>query len=379
MRIKVLGSILWITGILLAGQPVFAEANGTISGNVVNGSPGAEIDGSLNVTLEAYDRNNRQLATIGGESDEDGRYLFTAIDTDATITYYVAAEYKGIVYYSEALLFSGEATSIEYDVNVYEQTDSDAAISVALSHTIITGEAEGLSITEFFIIENSGDYSYIGSGEVIGTAPLTMLFPIPDIAQAIEVGGEIAGQVTFTSQGLVYSGAIRPGYMTATYTYHLHDLGSKYTLDRLVSYPMTRYELLVQGVDKLSAEPLVRQEPLIIENVSYQYFTASGISAWQTVLIEIPFGAGSTQIALVIGGALIVAVAAFVLISRRNTDTQVRAHVGGDSYATVLRRIARLDDEYEAGEINETDYRSARAVLKEKAMRLKNGGRQEGE
>jgi hypothetical protein len=360
--------MLLVIGLMTSGHPVFGEENGTISGKVVNGSPGAEIDEVPAVTLEAYSPGNPQPVVIQGVTDEEGNYRFTSLDTDSNISYYIAAEYKGAIYYSEELNYSGESPDIESDITVYEQTESDTDISIALSHTIITTESEGIVVTEFFIIENTGDYSFIGSGTVIGTSSLTMLFPMPDIAQGIEVGGDIAGQVTFTNQGLVYSGAIRPGFMTATYSYHLHELGSKYSLQRNIAYPQARYELLVQGIDNLSADPLTRQDPLVIENVSYQYYTATAIPAGQIVEIELSLGTDGTQIILVVGGALILAIAGFILISRQNRKGQAVVRDSGDDYTSLLNRIARLDDQYEAGDIAETDYQAKRDALKKAAL-----------
>ncbi|MDV2990321.1 MAG: hypothetical protein P3T54_09295 [Dehalogenimonas sp.] len=361
--------VFFVAFVLSFNQVAAAEADGVITGQLINGSLNGEPAGALGLILEAYGAGAVEPVATAAVAGSDGSFEFTGLNTDSSITYYVAAEYLGVTYYSEPINFPTDVVVVEAEVPVYETTELDDAVSIALSHTIISLEEDGLGFTEFFIIENKGDRTYVGSGQVIGTAAVTLVLPLPNDAEHIEIGAEIADTVVFTNAGLVYSGPIKPGYTPATYSYHIHTSQSQYLFSRQVDYTQDRYELLVQGTDKINAPLLTRNETLVIENVAYQYFSGSAISGGEVLSIQLDgLKTNPAQTILWVGGVLVLLVAGFVLLMRRGGRGRVA--VNGNEREQLLIQIARLDDEYESGNIEEGEYRTKRAELKNAVLTM---------
>ncbi|MGI2335097.1 MAG: hypothetical protein ACRKGH_00390 [Dehalogenimonas sp.] len=355
---------------LLSFHPLTAaEADGSITGQVINGSPNGGPVEELSLILEGYAANANEPIITETVADGDGNFTFTGLNTDPAITYYVTAEYLGITYYSEAINYPAAITDISVELLIYETTQSNDGITIALSHTIIYLEDDGLSFTEFFIIENSGNNTFIGSGQVVDTSPVTLMFPIPSEAEHIEIGEEIAGNVVFTNAGLVYTGPVRPGYTPATYSYYIHNTQAQFIFNRQLEYPQASYELLVQGFEKIIAPQLTRNEPLVIEDVTYEYFSGTNIASGEALSIELSgLRSNTVQTVLWVGGALVLLVAGFVFLLRRGGGSNTSDEP--DRREELLLQIARLDDEYESGDIDETEYRTQRSELKNAILKM---------
>lgn len=354
--------------------PVAAENDGTISGQLSNASPGGETPVIAEVFLELYTPESDEPETQTSPVDDEAGFVFHNLDTNSSYTYYVGVEYLGITYYSKALSFTEENLELSAEVNVYETTDDASEISIALSHTIITVDAEGLSVTEFFILNNSGEYTYTGSDSVpvLGDEKVTALLPIPAEAEHLQLGPEMGDNALFTDSGLAYSAPIIPGYTPVTYSYHIHTSESRYSFKREVEFPQDKYEFLVQGAKNIDAPQLNQNEPLVIEEASYDYFTGSGIAAGEELVMELSgFNSGETNPVLLVFGAIILMLALFIFAVSRGKGKTGNGEEAVVSEDKLLQRIARLDDEYEDGEIAEDRYRQKREELKQAILRLR--------
>jgi len=356
----------------LATPLAAAESDGVISGQVVNGSPGGGVTANLELTLEALAANATEPVVTPGQADDEGNFSFTGLNTDTSYTYFVTATYLDITYYSQPVTFAAEETAKTTEVDVYETTEGDADLSIALSHTIILADTDGLSITEFFIFQNGGGYTYIGSEEALNGARITALLPIPSTASNIQLGSEVGDNAIFTDQGLAYIAPIIPGYTQVTYAYRIDGTMSEYTFTRRLEITQSIYEFLVQGAGQIESQELTRENSLTIQDVTYDYFSGESVPAGQTVTVQLsglPQDTSQQTVLwvlvtlIVLGGGL-----AFFL---RRGGRRMAPEARGGQEEQLLSQIARLDDEFEAGEIDEEDYRLKRSRLKNSLVRMR--------
>ncbi len=346
-----------------------AESDGVISGQIVNSSLGDAPVGDMEIRLEAYATGVTEPVITQSRADTEGNFSFTGLNTGSSYSYYVSARYLGIDYYSLAVTFADGQTTATTEVQVFETSESDTGLSIALSHTIIEVDSDGLSVTEFFIIQNTGDRTWIGTQESQAGARITAILPMPPAATSIQLGSDIGDNAIFTNQGLVYLAPIIPGYTQISYAYRLTNVESEYTFKRQVAYVQAIYEFLVQGAGGVESLQLTKEAPLTIEGIPYDYFSGESISAGQLVTVQIsglPQDTGRQTVLWVLL-ALVVLGAAFALmlrLSRRRT-----APVTERGQEQLLVQIARLDDDFESGLIDEESYRSKRNELKNRAIR----------
>ncbi len=352
--------------------PLAAEtSDGVISGKIVNGSPEGGSTANLEITLETYIGSAAEPSITQGQTDADGNFTFTGLSPDATNTFLVTATYLGIKYYSLPVNFAQGETAKTTEIEVYETSESDAGLIIALSHTIIEVDTDGLSITEFFIFQNTGDRTWVGSQESQAGARITAILPMPPAASSIQLGSEVGDNAIFTDQGLVYVAPIIPGYTQITYAYRLSNVKSEYTFNRQVEYVQSIYEFLVQGAGQVESLQLTKEAPLTIEGIPYDYFSGESISAGQLVTVQISGLPQDTsrQTVLWVLLTLVVLGGAFALmlrLSRRRTSPVTE---GGQEQ--LLVQIARLDDDFESGMIDEESYRLKRNDLKNRVIRAR--------
>ena len=355
----------------LATSVAAAESDGTISGQVVNGTPDGIVPANLNITLETYLSNTEPQVTPG-QADAQGNFTFEGLNTDPTYTYQVVASYLGIEYRSQPVVFTEGETAMTTETSIYEKTESDEAISIALSHTIIYAEAQELLVTELFIFGNTGSLTYTGSEEALDGIKMTVRLPIPSEAADIQLDPEIVDHVIFTDNGLVFTAPILPGYTQVTYGYRLTNSSKDYTLNRTVAYTQSIYELLVQGAEQVDSEQLDKEDQLVIEGITYEYLTGESFPGGQAIAIKLSGLPQDTsqQTILWVVITLLVLGSAFVFMLRRGGRRPAVTGDDGQEQQRILAEIARLDDEFEGGDIPEEMYRQQRSELKSRFLEL---------
>jgi hypothetical protein len=355
----------------LATPVTAAESDGTISGQVVNGTPDGIVPVNLDIALETY-ISNTEPQVAPGQADAQGNFIFKGLNTNPTYTYQVVVSYLGIEYRSQPVVFTEGETARMTETSIYEKTESDEAISIALSHTIMYAEAQELLVTELFIFGNTGNLTYTGSEEVLDSIKMTVRLPIPREAADIQLDPELMDYVVFTDNGLAFTAPILPGYTQVTYSYRLANSSKDYTFNRTIAYTQSIYELLVQGAEQVDSEQLDREEQLVIEGIAYEYLTSESFPGGQVMVIKLSGLPQNTsqQTILWLLITLLVLGSVFVFMLRRGGRRPVVAGDNRLEQQRILAKIARLDDEFEGGDIPKEMYRQQRSELKSRLLEL---------
>ncbi len=172
--------LLVVLALSLPSAALAAEGSqGVIQGQLVNGTADGSSVGGIEVLLEPY-VNNSQSDSVTAMTDDDGRFVFEALTTDASHVYHLSLWFQETEYFGEAISFAEGETLAETQIMVYDATATDENIVVTNSHTIVDVEVGGLRFTEVYALLNQGDRSYVGSVAVAEDAKATLAFPLPE-------------------------------------------------------------------------------------------------------------------------------------------------------------------------------------------------------
>ena len=134
-----------------------------ISGQVSNGTPGANLPQAATLFLQFYD-GSQVGSEYSTEMEPDGSFSFTDLDSEVGSSFIVFTEYLGVFYNSvESQLLSADNPPV--DLVIYETTDDPADIMISSLYLLIypSLDEDIYQITEVYKVENSGQRTYIGS------------------------------------------------------------------------------------------------------------------------------------------------------------------------------------------------------------------------
>ncbi|MEW6568417.1 MAG: c-type cytochrome [Chloroflexota bacterium] len=353
-------------------QPSPATSLATVRGQVVNGTTGGAIPAGLEITLHGLE-GSKEVFNRTGRADADGNFRFDGLEAAAGRLYYVSAEYGGVTFESSGAHFLPDNPApLELPLVVYEATSDLSAARVAQLHLIfLTPRENVMNATEVWVFSNLGDRVVVpDEGAWLLDAVL------PEGAQVLEVSGTSAGdRFAQTARGFTFSTPLIPGEGTAqaAVIFSLPFSGSM-ELSQPMSLTADSAVILIQegGLRARGAGLADAGTASMAGTVLHQYVAGPfqpGESLTLTLSARRPF-----PWPLVIGGAALLAATAaaglwWLRLRRRATGPSTAgSEREADLKETLLRALADLDDAFEAGELEEDDYRARRQDLKRQLM-----------
>lgn len=367
-------ALLVMIFILSLSAPVWAAeaGSGVIEGRIVNGTQGGGSVADQVITLKTY-LSDAEKGSATTKTDTEGRFAFAGlVTTDTNYSYDVTVTFQEADYTSERLSFNAGELSKSTELTVYDSTTSDEAVKVAAAHTIIYVGQGSLEVIEFFFFSNESDRTYIGSGEITATGKRrTLMLPLPEKSTDLQYGGELMTCCVVPDKEAFWDTMpVLPGSKEIAYSYQVSYSRGEYTYSRMVNYPMSGFNLLVQGENvAVASDQLVTEGPVDIEGSQFQNLSGGGFVQGDVLVAQL---SGLPQVAnrgimLWIALTLIVlaGIFGFVYLRRKGRLQPVKA---GDSLEQrrqgLLAELAQMDDDFEGGKIAERDYRRLRAEKK---------------
>ena len=165
MRIRKTFISLLLLSIFLSstGFTAAQQSSVQISGQVSNGTPGANLPQAATLFLQFYD-GSQVGSEYSTEMELDGSFSFSDLDSEVGSSFVVFTEYLGVFYNSvESQLLSADNPPV--DLVIYETTDDPADIMISSLYLLIypSLDEDIYQITEVYKVENSGQRTYIGS------------------------------------------------------------------------------------------------------------------------------------------------------------------------------------------------------------------------
>lgn len=373
-----------------AYEPITFE--GIIVGQVQNVTSGQPV-GAVEVRLRRW-REEAELPPLTVQADADGSFRFEGLDTRSHTFYRAEVTYSGAPFPGDFLSFEPGVAQLSLPVNVYETTTSDEAISVGRFHFIAFGDQPGLfSVLELYQFSNLGDRAYVGTVNEAGLRE-TVRMALP--AGALDVSmqmGTLGVDFLETDEGLVATSLIVPGVETfeAAFIYVVPYSGATLDLDHPLYYDTASVNGLLLDVGaKLESDALVFGGERTAQGQTFLQYTAQNLKAGETLPIRLAdldkigfastpdatassavmpsTGLRQTALLWMVLGLGAVAVAFGMAYPWLRPRLVGEAPAGEGDLARERQRLlftlARLDQTYEAGELNETVYRRVRARRK---------------
>ncbi len=350
------------------------ESAARVTGAVTNGTAGAVVPADLTMTLHGFDNFNAVLTattTVG----VSGAFIFEDVPHVPGRQFILSTEYGGVNYGSEVFTFD-DGPAVETTVTLYEPTSDASVLRVESMHVFFDFSAAGTTVGELYLFANDGDRTYAPAGGQ------TLQFPLPSGASDVAVqGGEEGVDFFHTADGLAVAAPIRPGPNSARILLSFHlPYDRRLDFAQKVLYPVSALNVLLpEGGVQLRGGNLQDRGVQDIQGNSFRTYDASGVAAGEMVSFQLsgrPASAASGPSLLtasdpasfVIGLgalALVLAGAGTWWFRRLRTPEAEPA-----SREDLLQAIADLDDDFEAGDIGEGEYRRERARLKTKLSKL---------
>lgn len=367
------------------------QRNGMLSGQVVNATAGRP-QGNLDVTLYAF-QDGAEVESRTGQADSEGNFTFEDLATDPGIVYVVEGQYGRVSYISDPSSFAADANQQTLDLEVYETTTSAESVSLSRLNHLVSVTPDAVRMVQVFVISNDSDKTYVGKNDQ------TFAFALPESATNVSFQNDFSNsRFVESDEGYITAEPIVPGEdgLIIAAVYDLPYSGDTLEVEVPVPAKVDSINVLVEtqpGLDMQSPQ-LQFIETRQLQNSEFATYGGQNLAEGEMLTLEfsglssiafeqtpsnIPPGAVAATPPLVdqetlrwavlgLGGlALLVAGGLYPYLRPRLASTpDPAAH-----RRRLLLLLARLDDAFEAGEIDEQVYRQSRARYKAELINLR--------
>ncbi len=355
----------------LPSSPEGPSAPFTIQGTILNGTAGASVSDNLSMTLYIlpHQGNDQNMITHTFQSGVGGRYSITTTEVTSSSLVAVGIDYKDLSFFSDVGAYQPPAVTLP--ITIYESTPDAGKVNVDTLHIIVTPGADGLDVSEIYVLSNTGDRFVAGFGTPV------MHFALPADATNLQIAPEMQSVLKRTGDGLDYFAGIPVGPQAEQIVFQYTLPTGATAIGRPIYHPVNSVNLLVQGDPNkttVSSDQLVAQGAQVIQGTSYQQFTATDLKAGQTLTAAINPAAPPLDWRILLGIALVIVGVVGIVIWQRSQRKQVAVATVDQRLEiqkeALIDQIAALDDDFTAGQIDEVSYKAQRAKLKEKLMKV---------
>lgn len=361
--------------------------NGALTGQVINAATGQPV-GNIEVTLHAF-QNGTQIDTMTGQADENGNFTFYKLLTDHTIFYVVQGIYQDVVYVSQDPgMFLPDSNQVNLNLEVYDTTTNPENIAVTQLHYLVSFNPGVVNVLQIYIVGNSGNKTFIGEDGK------TFAFALPKNAADVSFQNDSEGRFIQTDSGYVDTEPVVPGEegLTIAAIYNIPFDSDELNIEFPLPADVKSMDVMMteQGAT-LTSDQVDFSDSRDFQGTSFSVFSRKNLTKGETISLKLsglnnlefapaaPNGsmAGASVPAdtawfnqnyarwVVLGLGLIAVVVAVVVYPTRRPQL---ATPTTDSPETrrqkLLLTLARLDEVYENGELDEEVYTRARAKYK---------------
>ena len=368
------------------------KTDGILTGQVINGTTNQPV-GNLEVTLHGF-QNNTEVISQTIQADAQGQFRFENLSTEHSILYLVESTYEDVVYVTnQPGTFTPGTNEANLDLSVYEPTTDDQAIKITQLHYLLSFMPQAVNAVQIFVIGNDGNRAYVGQNGQ------TFAVPVPSDATAVRFENDPAGtRFVKTDAGYADTEPIVPGPEGSSIIVSYEIPYDSDSLQIGLPLPADTAALNVlmsnQGA-KLSSPQLQFVENRQVQGSEFAIFNGGQMAKGDTLTLQLTgldnlqFSADSTMpgatvaaplvdqslwrwIIVALGGLAIVGVAVGYPLLRPQLTHQADLFDADPELhrQKLLLMLARLDEAFEAGQLDEQVYRQARARYKAELVEL---------
>jgi len=282
--------------------------------------------------------------------------------------YFAAALHHGIAYFSSPLR-GARANADDAEITVFDTTSAPIRLTVQGHHLVVSAPKPdgGRDIVEVYELSNDTTVTAVGRDSL---APVWSA-PIPREATNFVAGQGDVPPATLEHRGdrVTLAAAFGPGVKQLSYSYTLPPRAFPLTLT--FEHATGVFEVLLEEPGAQARAPLLRSMgEVTTQGRAFKRFLAQGPAEGATVRIDVPTTSATTRTRVLVGVAIVIALAmvgALVRALRRRAPDAVTPSGGMDESAgTLAAAIAALDARHEAGDasLDAAQYERERAALK---------------
>jgi 5-hydroxyisourate hydrolase-like protein (transthyretin family) len=380
---------------------------GHIYGQLLDGTKKKAPVAGQSVTLQmAQGNNSSDLTKV--TTDAQGRYSFTGLNTDKTISYAVYTLYQGAQYFSD-LINLGSKPAQQVNLTIYDATTSISNIAIVQASVLIEkADAQNgvITISESFFFENISATTYVGSLQSTGGKPNALRFSLPPGARKLSLSDGFNGySVIQVDPGFATDAAIPPGTSQFAFSFQVPYTSSLYDLSYTAVYPTVSLSLLVPLDIHATSSGLNAEGPKDTGQGTYQLLDTKQLTAGNQVHAQLdglptvktaatPTPTNLNYLWIVVG--LLIMLAIIVITSflyrvtrrqspsrqKRTSSSKASSHrqkspdrsaahatrkmeeISQERQQVLLQELLDLDADYEAGKIKKAEYQERRARTK---------------
>jgi hypothetical protein len=349
---------------------------GTIRGRVINGTLGAAVAAGVEVTLIGIDGQAIAL-TESTTTGPEGEFVFHDLAVVTERLFGVYAEYQGVEYFSEGRQFTDQ--DIDLQVMVYETSSDTRTIHVDRLHLLFDFVDESvIEVMEVWVLSNLGDQTIVPMGDQEGIE-----FILPAGFRELRFLNEVATEDRFlrSERGFFDQGPLRPIEGNEIVFSFTLPYERRVDFVQPLSYPVNATVILMpENGPRLDGIGLQDLGVGDIGGARRRTYNLGPISAGDAIELSIAgklsaSGGEATQTdiifgAVLFGAALITGGVWWYRNQKRGGMKEAAVNGIPSNHEALLRALAALDDDFEAGNVDEDEYRIRRQTLKQEIIHL---------
>lgn len=252
----------------------------SLVGQVVNGTFDNKPVADLEVELHIY-KGNKEItgAAQKTETDHNGYFSFSELDSELDIIYSTLSIYEGVEYYGPVLENLSEKPVEDYKIVVYESTSVDPGIFESMHHYIISSQDNLLNINEIILLKNGSKNSFIGDIPLDEDKRRVIYFNLPEDLTNIALGdGLMECCVVFAEGTLTNTMALPPGTKQISFSYRIPLKSSEYLFHKILDYDVEIMNVFLasQGASFQSAV-LESKGPFVVQDEKYYRYAVRNL------------------------------------------------------------------------------------------------------
>ncbi len=361
-------------------EPVAAPADeqlllGTVTGTVRNGTSGSAVPPDLEVSLRGFD-GELESVTRSTTVDSNGDFAFEGVEVVPSRLLVTTVEYQGVAYRSDLAHLLPEDPALELPLTVYEATPDTDLLSVQRLHILFDFSLGGVArVLELWALSNPTDRVMFDPEGVLKVG-------LPEGAVNLQFEeAEDLPRFLITEDGFADTAPLLPGLGGSDLAFGF-DLQFDRRLDfeQLLNHRVQAVIILMppegprltgEGVQDLGVQDMggITMHNYAIgtleagEVLSFQLSQGFAAGLGELQVPSLAIGAGVLGIALLLVGNWWFRRGAPVAPRQMSPET-------APTKGTLLREIARLDEAFGAGSLEEAEYLNQRELLKRRALEL---------
>ena len=377
---------------LLDTQTLDAQGPETlnVAGKIVNGTAGGNIPTGADIALHAIDGDAGGVATYNAATDDLGNFLFEGVVPLAGGSYVLVMDYAGMRYNS--LIEQGEIDG-PATLTIYEVTRDISVIEIERQAMIIADidptERE-IRVLEVLTVNNSSDETLLPElTNITNPADINFLrFSLPAEASELNVQSTLpGGDIIPMGTGFAVTAPVLPGEHQVTYSYRFPYQGDEATFNQRLIQGAKLYQVLAPvSLSQIQVEPLEPKPRIEVDGATFLVWEGTDFQARQGVVLQIsqlPEPGLATRVGqsiseadlwlTVIPVSLGLGLGALLLYGwtrgqRVAAPVTIDSTMDSDAPAqrrrqSLVQAIAVLDDRFEHGLVEESDYQRRRSEL----------------